>query len=209
MRATKILIVLVLFLTAFSYTVTKYWIEEKTERKAAEIVLKSKEVIYKNDSLQNVSKVIVWSTKVKDLEAANKKEVSKRSDYEKKLAEAYNNIKLSEAKEKKTRAYYESLLSSRDTFYQPMPADCYLRPIREKHINIDFIYQDSLVGVSYDYRTKQNIVVTLFAKDKKNGKKHILLPRAGWLWGWDNTSVWTVEDKKANITNQIAIEFRK
>ena len=209
MRLTKTLIVLILFLTAFSYTVTHYWLKEKKAKEALKTILHSKETIYKNDSLQNVSKVILFSASITDLKNAVSKEVSKRSDYEKRLAEAYKNIELSEAKIKNTKAYYESLLSSRDTFYQPLPNDCQLKPIKSKHIDIDFIYQDSTVGISYDYRTKQNIVITLFPKLKENGKKH--WPNWGNLpWvGWDNTSVWTVEDKKANISNQISIEFKK
>lgn len=172
-------------------------------------ILTHKERVYKNDSLQNVSNVIQWQLDKKELKRAYQKNEIDRSEYENKLSSIYNKLLLSESKVKNIKSYYESLLSSRDTFYQPMPADCYLKPIHEKHINIDFIYQDSLVGVAYKYQTGQNIVVTLFPKPKKNGDNHWFLPRAGWLWGWDSTSVWTVEDKNANITNQVSIIFKK
>lgn len=201
----SIFLVLVSALGFYFNQAKKY--KQLTEEK--QTILTYKEKVYKNDSLQNVSNVIQWRLDKDELKKAYEKSRKDRSDYENHLADMYNKLLLSESKIKNVKAYYESLLSSRDTFYQPLPYDCHLLPIKTKHYDIDFIYKDSLVGTSVFYRTKQDIVITLFPKRKENGKKHF--PNWGNLpWvGWDNTSVWTVEDKNATITNQVSVVFKK
>jgi len=198
--------VILIYALGFYFTQAKKY---KQLSKEKQTILTHKERVYKNDSLQNVSNVIQWQLDKKELKIAYKKNEIDRSEYENKLAAIYNKLLLSESKVKNIKSYYESLLSSRDTFYQPMPADCHLLPIRTKHYDIDYIYKDTLVGTAVYYRTAQNVVITLFPKRKENGKKHF--PNWGNLpWvGWDNTSLWTVEDKNATITNQVSIEFKR
>lgn len=208
MRTKLILIVIIAILSVFCYFITNRYINERTEKKEVKKILASKEKLFINDSLQHASEVNVWRIKYSELEIAKEKQLKGiASDYENKLASAYDNIELYKRKNKDIINYYESLLSAKDTIFQPMPADCELKPIRTKHINIDFIYQDSLVGISYDYRTKISTVVTLRPKRKENGNKHF--PNWGFIWGWDKVSISTPEDKKATITDQISIEFKR
>ncbi len=210
MRLNLILIGIIVVLLGSCYFLTSKYRSEKKIRIEKEFILQSKEVLFKNDSAQNASKVITWSLKYDELKDANKRALNgMASDYDKKLAGAYNNIELYKRKNKDLQRYTDFLLQAKDTIYQPMPADCQLKPIKTKFIKIDFIYKDSLVGVSYDYQTGVNTLVSLYPKLKSNGKKH--WPNWGFLpWvGWDNTSITTAQDPKASIINQISIEFKK
>lgn len=208
MRIKLILIALIAALAIFGYTITSYYISANKDKKEVKKILASKEKLFLNDSLQHASEVNVWRVRYSDLELAKEKQIKGiASDYEKKLAEAYDNVELYKRKNKDLILYYESLLSAKDTIYQPMPADCQLKPVRSKHIDIDFIYHDSLVGISYDYRTKISTLITLYPKRKANGNKH--WPNWGFIWGWDKVSISTPEDRKATITDQIVIEFKR
>jgi len=207
MRGYLYLIAIIIFLIAFGYWANSERVKERKEKKEKISILESKEQIFQNKQGEWASSVKVWNLKYSELEKANDKNKSLRSDYEQKLAEAYKEIENYKRKNKDLISYYSSMLNAKDTIYQVLPNDCILKPIKTKHINIDFIYQDSLVGVSYDYHTNIYTLVTLYPKRKANGKKH--WPNWGWIYGWDKHSITTVEDKKATLSNQISIEFKK
>jgi len=174
-------------------------------------IIASKERLFLNDSLRHASEVDVWSIKYKELKIAHETGqalgIKNLSEMQQFLAKAYDVIELYKRKNKDLISYYSALLQARDTIYQPMPADCELKPIKTKYIDIDFIYQDSIVGISYNYHTGISTLVTMYPKLKTNGKKHF--PNWGFIWGWDKKSIMTIEDKNAILTNQIAIEFEK
>lgn len=207
MRGYLYLIAIIICLIAFGYWANSERVKERKEKKEKIAILESKEQLFQNKEGEWASSVKVWSLKYSELEKANDKNKALRSDYEQKLADAYKEIENYKRKNKDLISYYSSLLEAKDTIYQVLPNDCILNPIKTKHINIDFIYKDSLVGVSYDYHTNISTLVTLYPKRKENGNKH--WPNWGFIWGWDKHSITTVEDKKATLSNQISIEFKR
>jgi hypothetical protein len=212
MKTNLILIGIIITLLTGMYFVLDFGLKEKQIRKEKESILSSRERQLINDSLQHASEVNAWDLKYSELEKAAKKEGYLRSDYEKKLAQAYDDIEIYKRKNKDLIHYTSYNITARDTFLLPMPAICdSIPPIRTAHVNIDFIYNDmnQLIGLDHLYKARQNILVTLFPKRKENGKKHF--PNWGNLpWvGWDKVSIATIDDKKATIDNQISIEFKK
>lgn len=212
MKTNLILIGIILLLLTGLYFSLDFGIKEKKTRKEKELILSSKERQLINDSLQHASEVNVWDLKYSELVKSANKEASLRSDYEKKLALAYDDIELYKRKNKDLIHYTSSNITARDTFLLPMPAVCdSIPPIRTDHVNINFIYNkdNQLTGIDHMYRARQNILITLFPKRKENGKKHF--PNWGNLpWvGWDEVSIITIDDKKAVIDNQVSIEFKK
>ena len=212
MKTNLILLGIIVLLLTGMYFALDFGIKEKKTRKEKELILSSKERLLINDSLQHASEVNVWDLKYSKLEKAAKKEACLRSDYEKKLAKAYDDIEIYKRKNKDLIHYTSYNITARDTFLLPMPAVCdRIAPIRTDHVNINFIYNDmnQLIGLDHLYKARQNILVTLFPKRKENGKKHF--PNWGNLpWvGWDEVSIATIDDKRAIIDNQISIEFKK
>lgn len=207
MRGYLYLIAIIICLIAFGYWANSERIKERKEKKEKISILESKEQLFQNKEGEWASSVKVWSLRYSELEKANSKNKALRSDYEQKLAEAYKEIENYKRKNKDLISYYSSLLEAKDTIYQLLSNDCILKPIKTKHINIDFIYQDTLVGVSYDYHTNISTLVTFYPKRKENGNKH--WPNWGFVWGWDKHSITTIEDKKATLSNQISIEFKR
>ena len=212
MKTNLILIGIIVVLLTGIYFALDFGIKEKKERKEKELILTSKERQLINDSLQHASEVNVWDLKYSELEKAAKKESYLRSDYEKKLAQAYNDIEIYKRKNKDLIHYTSYSITSKDTFLLPMPAVCdHITPIKTDHVNIEFLYDstDLLTGINHEYHARQNILITLFPKRKENGKKHF--PNWGNLpWvGWDEVSIATIDDKNAVIDNQISVEFKR
>lgn len=207
LNPTIIYLAIIAFLLCSSTYFLEKYNKSKKEVAEKENILSSKEIQFKNVLNQNASQVEVWMLKYSELEKAHSKEKSLRSDYENRLSEAYESIELYKRKNKDLEYYISSNFKASDTIYQQMPADCYLRPIRTKHIDIDFIYSDTMVGTAYSYRTSISQLITLYPKRKENGSKH--WPNWGFIWGWDNVSIMTVEDKNAAIRNQMVIQFKK
>lgn len=204
---------IIAFLTAFVLVVglLYYYYNQNAKNKALSkeksTIIETKERIFKNSLGQYANEVDAWTLKYKDLEKVSKLTNIEKTDIQKKYSEALKIVDEYKLREKSLKSYIGYLLQTKDTIYQPMPADCILQPINTKFIHIGFIYKDSMVGVEYDYHTKISTLVSLFPKLKENGKKH--WPNWGWLYGWDKKSITTVEDPKAKIFNQVSIEFKK
>jgi len=207
MKTYIILIGIIVGLILFGIWSNSERIKNKQIISEKENIISTKEQLIKNEKGQNASITNTWLLKYSELEKANSKEKNLRSDIEQKLSEAYENIEQYKRKNKDLITYYSALLEAKDTIYQPMPGDCFLKPIKTKFIDIDFIYKDSLVGTTYNYHTGINTLVLLSPKLKENGKKH--WPNWGWLYGWDKKSITTVEDPNAKLTNQVSIEFKR
>ena len=94
-----------------------------------------------------------------------------------------------------------------DTLYLPMEGNCFIPPYKSKFLDIDFIFKPDTIGIVSTYRNRFYTVVTLYPKLKKNGKKH--WPNWGWIWGYDDNSIVTSEDPRAEVSNQISIKFKK
>ena len=207
MKAYLILISIIVGLIIFGIWSNAERIKNKKIISEKENIISTKEQLIINEKGQNASITKVWMLKYSELEKANGKEKEFRSDIEQKLTDAYQNIEQYKRKNKDLITYYSSLLQAKDTIYQPMPADCFLKPIKTKFIEIDFIYKDSLVGTTYNYHTGITTLVLLYPKQKNNGKNH--WPNWGFLWGWDKKSITTVDDPRATLTNQVSIEFKR
>lgn len=203
------IILIFLLMAGAIYCLYSKAVEYRKESKEKTTIINSNEKIFKNSLNQYASEVDVWRVSYSDLERASKIKDVEKSEIQQKYSDAYKIIEEYKLREKTLKNYVAFLLQSKDTIYQPMPADCQLKPVSTKFISIEFIYKDTLVGVSYDYHTGISTLIQFTPKLKKNGKKHF--PNWGNLpWvGWDEKSITTVEDTNAKIVNQISIEFKK
>lgn len=173
-------------------------------------IVTDKEQIIKNKTAQNASIVRQYKADYTDMRNAYEKEYSLRSDYEKKLAQAYNDIDNYKRKIKDLVSYTSVQIEASDTVYLPMPADCQrIEPIKQKHIELDFVYDTNnrLTAIPYRYNARIYTLVQFTPKKKANGKKHF--PNWGIIWGWDTNSITTIDDSNATVYNQVSISFKK
>lgn len=182
----------------------------KERYRQAESIITEKERLFSNEMGQKASEVHTIKVKYDQLRRSSEQTEMEKTEYQKKLADAYKNIEMYKRKDKDLVSYGSYTLRARDTvrLLQPIPCD-QLVPINTKHIDLFFLYNEdnNLSGIIYDYRTNVNTLVTLYPKRKDNGKKHF--PNWGFIWGWDKVSITTVEDTCASISNQVSIEFKK
>ena len=172
-------------------------------------ILTDKEQIIKNKSAQNASIVKQFQADYVDMRNAYEKESNLRSDYEKKLAQAYKDIDNYKRKIKDLVSYTSVQIEAGDTVYLPMPADCQkIEPIKQKHIELDFVYDTNnrLTAIPYRYNARIYTLVQFTPKKKANGKKHF--PNWGVIWGWDTNSITTIDDSNATVYNQVSISFK-
>ena len=171
----------------------------------AESVLTSKEKTFTNIIGQHASQVKVMQLKFAALEKAHEKAIQDRTEYEKSLAKAYQEIELYKHRERNLISYQSNQLTASDTIFVELPNDCLgtINPIRTAHLELDFIK----TGIPYRYTASINTMVSLFPKKKTNGRNHF--PNWGFIWGWDKEAITTVDDENATITNSISIEFRR
>ena len=209
MKTYLILIGIIAALILFGLWSNAERIKNKKIITEKENIISTKEQLIKNEKGQNASITKVWIEKYSDLENSYKKEKSLRSDIEQKNAEAYEIIEMYKKREKSLISYYSSTITAVDTFIQPMPADCQLKPIKSKHFNIDYIYKDTLVKTICRYSANQSHLITLMPKKKLNGKNHF--PNWGNLpWvGWEAIGIATIDDSLATITNQYVVKFKR
>lgn len=173
-------------------------------------ILTDKEQIIKNKTAQNASIVRQYNAEYVDMRNAYDKESNLRSDYEKKLAQAYKDIDNYKRKVKDLVNYTSVQIEAGDTVYLPMPADCQrIEPIKQKHIELDFVYDTNnrLTAIPYRYNARIYTLVQFTPKKKANGKKHF--PNWGVIWGWDTNSITTIDDSNATVYNQVSISFKK
>ena len=172
-------------------------------------IVTDKEQIIKNKSAQNASIVKQFQADYVDMRNAYEKESNLRSDYEKKLAQAYKDIDNYKRKIKDLVSYTSVQIEAGDTVYLPMPADCQkIEPIKQKHIELDFVYDTNnrLTAIPYRYNARIYTLVQFTPKKKANGKKHF--PNWGVIWGWDTNSITTIDDSNATVYNQVSISFK-
>ena len=173
-------------------------------------IVTDKEQIIKNKWAQNASIVKQFQADYVDMRNAYEKESNLRSDYEKKLAQAYKDIDNYKRKIKDLVSYTSVQIEAGDTVYLPMPADCQrIEPIKQKHIELDFVYDTNnrLTAIPYRYNARIYTLVQFTPKKKANGKKHF--PNWGVIWGWDTNSITTIDDSNATVYNQVSISFKK
>jgi len=209
MKAYLILISIIVGLIIFGIWSNAERIKNKKIISEKENIISTKEQLIINEKGQNASITKVWVEKYSDLEISYNIENSLRSDIEQKKADAYEIIEMYKKREKSLISYYSSTITAVDTFIQPMPADCQLKPIKSKHFNIDYIYADSVVKTICKYSANQSHLITLMPKKKQNGKNHF--PNWGNLpWvGWESIGIATIDDSLATITNQYVVKFKR
>ena len=177
----------------------------KAQAEKFKTIAQTKEVQFKNQIGQMANEVATWKVSYNELEDAFIKKEGERSAYERKLAKAKETIDLYKRKEKDLVAYTSATIQSRDTVHTEIPLECVgrIEPIVTPNLKVEFIDQNFI----YEYRAEVSSLVTLFPKRKDNGKKHF--PNWGWLWGWEQKAITTIDDPNAKIFNSVSLDFSK
>lgn len=177
----------------------------KAQAEKFKTIAKTQEVQFQNELGQKANEVQSWKLSYNDLEDAFIKKEGERSAFERKLVKAKQTIDLYKRKEKDLISYSSATIRSRDTVFVELPNECIgrIEPIRTAHLEVEFSGQQFI----YSYQTDISTMVTLYPKRKANGKKHF--PNWGFIWGWEQKAITTVDDPNAEIFNAVSIDFQK
>jgi len=185
----------------------------KEEKKNVDTILNSTIENFKTESGKNAVEISQWKVRYKALDNLNGEISAKNNAYLNDLVKAKQTIKDLDLKLKNVNNYIKNELISKDSAYTELIfLDCdniEIKPIEKKHIKIDFLQVDNFLDVRYEYRAEVSTVSYLQAKNRKNGKKHLILPNAVWLWGYDQKTISVIDDPNATINNSVSIEFIK
>lgn len=209
-KITKILLLIIIGLSLTLYISIKNWRKEKKNSIDKDIIIESNERIFSNKYNEKASEAKVWSLKYSTLEKIAKSKEGEKTELQKQLIKAKNDVDLYKRKEKDLLEHISYRLKSNDTVYLELPVIFpQLDPIQTEHLRLSFIYnnQNELIGFPYQYSNEISTLITLFPKKKSNGKNHF--PNWGFIWGYDTYSITTSKDTNAIITNQVAIKFKR
>lgn len=211
--AELIKLVIIIVCLIFAVISVRSCVKIKEEKKNVDTILNSQIENFKTESGKNAVEISQWKVKYKAIEHYSNELSAKNNVYLNDLAKAKQTIKDLDLKLKNVNNYIKNELISKDSAYTELIfLDCdniEIKPIEKKHIKINFLQVDSFLDVKYEYRATVSTVSYLEAKNRKNGKKHLLLPNAVWLWGYDQKSVTVIDDPNASINNSVSIEFIK
>lgn len=216
--------IVIAVLAVTTLTGLKFCKNQKQDKDNLTTVLTSKIETYKTELGKNVTQAESWKIKYKSLEQvaseSNNENNAKINEISKELLEARQTIKELGLKQKNVQNYIKNELVSKDSLRTKIVylegKDFEIKPIRKKHIEIDFIKKGLNLDIIYSHKTDIHTILDRKAEPKKRailkkniGKKHLLLPECGFIWGWDYYTTSIVEDTCSTITNIVSIEFDK
>jgi len=167
---------------------------------------------FETELKHNATEIDSWKIENKELRKSYSEISTKNNVYLNEIKKAQNTIKELNIKLKNVKNYQDLSFQNKDTVYTSLIINCdslVIAPIREPNIDIDFLRVNDSLRVNWYFRDEFSIVADVRAKTKENGKKHFILPNAGWLWGWENKSTVVVKGKNSEITNYVEINFTK
>lgn len=171
----------------------------------------------KTESGKNAAKANNWKLKYKslnkytiDLKNQSNSEISR---FKAELYNAKQTIADLEIRQRNVQNYIKNELISKDSLKTELIFfDCdsiEIKPIKKKHIKLDFIQSGNILDIKYEYSASVQTVISRYPELKDNGRKHF--PNWGFLpWvGWDYKTTSVIDDPNATISNLVSIEFDK
>ena len=185
--------------------------KQKKEKADMFGMLTSKVETFKTKAGLNATKAENWIIKAKSLENINGEISHENTQIKNDLLKAKSTIKDLDIRLKDAKNYIASDLKAEDSIQTEIVfINCdqvEIKPIKKKHISINFIQNKNVLDLTYVYRAELTTVISRYPELKNNGKEHFL--NWGFLWGWDYKTTSVIDDPNAHITNLVEITFDK
>ena len=203
--------IIIIVIGVISFLSMRGCIKEKNIKEDFENILKTEIEFFETESGLKASEIQNWKVKYKDLKKAKDELSENNSKYLNELNRAKKTIKDLNIKLKNAKNYVKQDIEVRDTVITEFVfLECdkvELKPIRTKHLSLDFIQEENEIKIPYKYNCELKTIISRYPERKKNGKKHF--PNWGTIWGWNYKTTSVCNDQNAKINNLVELTFDK
>ncbi len=197
--------VIMIVLAVSTWSGIKSCSNQKLEKQNFISIAKNEQKIRETESGKFATERQQWIIDKDQLKQKISREQAKNSEYLNALNEANETIKDLNIKLKRVDNYNKILLESKDSIKTEIvfveSDKIKIKPIKKKHIEIEFVQDGKYLDVNYVYRAD---IETVIYREKDNEQFFI------WRWfnpNWIYNSVTTIDDPSATVSNKIDIKF--
>lgn len=197
--------VIMIFLAVSTFSGIKSCSNQKEQKQNAVTIAKDESVRFETESGKHALEKKQWVIERKELKEEITEKDALGSQYLNEIKNLQNTILDLNIKNKRLESANKTLLESSDSVRTEFIfLDCEtieIKPIRKKHIKIDFKQDGNILDVYYKY----NAEITTIVHRDKNPNQFIL-----WRWinpDWIYKSTTIIDDPNATIINNLNVDF--